>query len=56
MDRVVKDGMAYNRFHTTAMFSRTRAVLLTGRNRHRIGAGQITELANDWDGYSGQIP
>ena len=46
----------YNRFHTTAMCSPTRASLLTGRNAHRIGAGQIAELGNDWDGYSGLQP
>jgi arylsulfatase A-like enzyme len=56
MDRVVGDGIAYNRFHTTAMCSPTRASLLTGRNHHRVGSGQIAELANDWDGYSGHIP
>jgi arylsulfatase A-like enzyme len=33
-----------------------RASLLTGRNHHRIGNGQIAELANDWDGYAGEIP
>ena len=56
MDRIVKEGIAYNRFHTTAMCSPTRASLLTGRNHHRVGNGQIAEMANDWDGYSGQIP
>ena len=56
MDRIVGDGIAYNRFHTTAMCSPTRASLLTGRNHHRIGNGQIAELANDWDGYAGTIP
>src|SRR6202167_3282978 len=56
MDRIVKEGIAYNRFHTTAMCSPTRASLLTGRNHHRVGSGQIAELANDWDGYSGHIP
>src|ERR1700736_2452585 len=56
MDRIVEEGIAYNRFHTTAMCSPTRASLLTGRNHHRVGAGQIAELANDWDGYSGHIP
>ena len=56
MDRIVNEGIAYNRFHTTAMCSPTRAALLTGRNHHRVGAGQIAELANDWDGYSGHIP
>ena len=27
-----------------------------GRNHHRVASGQITELANDWDGYMGVIP
>jgi len=56
LDRIVGEGIAYNRFHTTAMCSPTRASLLTGRNHHRVGNGQIAELANDWDGYSGHIP
>ena len=56
LDRVAKAGISYNRFHTTAMCSPTRAALLTGRNHHRVGNGQIAELANDWDGYSGTIP
>src|ERR1700722_14825356 len=56
MERIVKEGIAYNRFHTTAKCSPTRASLLTGRNHHRVGNGQIAELANDWDGYSGRIP
>lgn len=49
-------GVSYNRFHNAAMCSPTRAALLTGRNHHRVGNGQIAELANDWDGYSGRIP
>jgi len=56
MDRILGEGIAYNRFHTTAMCSPTRASLLTGRNHHLVGAGQIAELANDWDGYSGVQP
>lgn len=56
LDRFANEGIAYNRFHTTAMCSPTRAALLTGRNHHRVGAGQIAELANDWDGYSGIQP
>ena len=56
MDRVVGNGIAYNRFHTTAMCSPTRASMLTGRNHHRVASGQIAELANDWDGYAGTIP
>lgn len=56
LTRVMNEGISYNRFHTTAMCSPTRASLLTGRNHHRVGNGQIAELANDWDGYSGHIP
>jgi len=56
LSRLAETGIAYNAFHTTAMCSPTRAALMTGRNHHRVGAGQIAELANDWDGYTGVIP
>ena len=56
LDRVAKTGISYNRFHSTAMCSPTRASLLSGRNHTRIGNGQICELANDWDGFSGIVP
>ena len=56
MSRVANSGISYNRFHNAAMCSPTRAALLTGRNHHRVGNGQIAELANDWPGYSGVIP
>ncbi len=56
LDRLAASGISYNAFHTTAMCSPTRAALLTGRNHHRVGAGQIAELASDWDGYVGRIP
>jgi len=56
LSRLANEGIAYNRFHTTAMCSPTRAALSTGRNHHRVGAGQIAEFANDWDGFTGVIP
>src|SRR4029078_6757113 len=56
MDRIAKGGIAYNRFHVTAMCSPTRAALLCGRNQHRVASGQTAERANDWDGYAGVIP
>jgi arylsulfatase A-like enzyme len=56
LSKIAKEGISYNRFHTTTMCSPTRAALLTRRNHHRVASGQITELANDWDGYMGIIP
>src|SRR5262245_63251285 len=34
MDRLAKEGLRYNRFHTTALCSPTRAALITGRTHH----------------------
>lgn len=56
LSRIADMGISYNRFHSTAMCSPTRAALLTGRNHTVVGNGQITEFANDWDGFSGTIP
>lgn len=56
LDRLGKQGLRYNAFHTTALCSPTRAALLTGRNHHSVGTGQITELATGFDGYTSIIP
>ena len=56
LDRVAKMGISFNRFHSTAMCSPTRASLLCGRNHTRVGNGQIAAIANDFDGFSGVIP
>ncbi|MFV0521440.1 MAG: arylsulfatase, partial [Mangrovibacterium sp.] len=56
LSRVANMGISYNRFHSTAMCSPTRAALLTGRNHTSVGNGIISEAANDWDGFSGKIP
>jgi arylsulfatase A-like enzyme len=56
LSRIADTGLRYNAFHTTAISSATRASLLTGRNHHRVESGTITELASDFDGYTGEIP
>lgn len=56
LDELAHEGLFYNRFHTTALCSPTRAALLTGRNHNVSGTGVITELATGYDGYTGIIP
>jgi arylsulfatase A-like enzyme len=56
MEQLAAQGLRFNRFHTTALCSPTRAALLTGRNHHVAGTGVITELATGYDGYTGIIP
>lgn len=55
-DRLAAAGVRFNRFHTTALCSPTRAALLTGRNHHSVGSGSITELATGHPGYNSVIP
>jgi arylsulfatase len=50
LDKLAKEGVRYNRFHTTAICSPTRAALLTGRNHHQVGFGTITELSTGYPG------
>jgi len=56
MERLASQGLRYNRFHTTALCSPTRAAMLTGRDHHMSGNGGITELATGYDGYTSIIP
>ena len=56
LDRLAERGLKYNRFHTTAMCSPTRAPLLTGRNHHVAGSGIVTDLAAGYPGYTGIMP
>ncbi len=42
-ERLAAGGLKFNRFHTTALCSPTRAALLSGRNHHTVGMGGITE-------------
>ena len=49
-ERLAATGLKYNRFHTTALCSPTRAALLSGRNHHTVGMGGITEIATSAPG------
>ncbi|HVZ86169.1 MAG TPA: arylsulfatase [Polyangia bacterium] len=56
MDRLASEGLRYNRFHTTALCSPTRAALITGRNHHSTSFAGITEMATGYDGYCCILP
>ena len=56
LDRIATSGLRYTTFHTTALCSPTRAALLTGRNHHQVGFGNIAELSTGYPGYNAIIP
>ena len=55
-ERLAAGGLRYTRFHTTALCAPTRQALLTGRNHHSVGMGNITELATSAPGYTSLRP
>lgn len=56
LDRLAENGLTYTQWHTTALCSPTRSVLLTGRNHHANGCGVIMEGTTGFPGFSGQFP
>lgn len=56
LDRLAMTGLRYNRFHTTALCSPTRAALISGHNHHNVASGSITEFATGFPGYNSVIP
>jgi len=55
LDRIAQNGLRYTQFHSTALSSPTRAALITGRNHHSVGYGQVSEFATGYPGYDSII-
>jgi arylsulfatase len=55
-DRLAKQGLIFNNFHTTAVSSPTRAALKSGRNHHVCNMGGIIETGTAFPGNTGKIP
>jgi arylsulfatase len=55
-EKLARNGLRYNQFHTTALCSPTRAALLSGRNHHMCNMGSITETATAFPGQTGERP
>jgi arylsulfatase len=54
--RLANNGLRFNRFHTTALCSPTRASLLSGRNHHNVNVGSVMEVATGFPGNLGMRP
>jgi arylsulfatase A-like enzyme len=55
-DKLADNGLRFNRFHTTALCSPTRASLLSGRNHHNMNVGSVMEVATGFYGNQGIRP
>ena len=55
-DALAANGLKYNRFHTTAVCSPSRAALITGRNHHTAATGIIMEFSTPFPGYNSLVP
>ncbi|WP_129730239.1 arylsulfatase [Ectobacillus funiculus] len=55
IDKLAKNGIRYNNFHTTAICSPTRAALLTGRNPHATGVSFVSEYDSGFPNARGKI-
>ncbi len=51
LEKLAQRGLRYTQMHNTALCSPTRAALLTGRNHHNVGFGNIAEAATGYPGY-----
>jgi arylsulfatase A-like enzyme len=56
LQKIVANGLIYSQWHTAALCSPTRAMLLTGRNHNLTGNASITEGANGFPGHHARIP
>jgi len=56
IDRLAKNGLRFNNFHTTALCSPSRASLMAGRNPHSIGLGSHALTAMGFPGYNAIMP
>jgi len=56
IERVARQGLIYDNYHTAPVCSASRASLLTGRMPHSVNVGGHAALPIDGVGYNGKIP
>src|SRR5262249_9129777 len=52
LDRIAANGLRYTNLNSPALCSPSRAALITGRNHHSMGFGNISELSTGYPGYN----
>lgn len=55
IDALARQGLRFNNFHTRAVCSPSRAALLTGRNSHSVGMGNLSHVITGFPGKRGEI-
>jgi len=55
IDRLAREGLRYNNFHTTAVCSATRCSLLTGANHHTAGIASLVEFRTGLNNGIGKL-
>jgi arylsulfatase A-like enzyme len=55
IDALAATGLRYNNFHTTAICSSSRAAVMTGRNHHSVGMGNVSNWDTGFPGYRGRV-
>ncbi|GAN91093.1 sulfatase [Gluconobacter frateurii M-2] len=53
LEQIAAEGIRYNNFNTTAICAPTRAALLSGRNHHQVGFGNLPDVAAGFPAYNG---
>jgi arylsulfatase len=56
LDKLARNGVRYNNFHTTALCSPSRSCFMTGRNHHSNAMACITEGSTGFPGSYGRVP